>query len=70
MLPAMPVQNAIALANCLVAMTTNYVRFLPGHNAVGGDVDIAAVTKHEGFKWVTRNHYYTAALNPLENDHV
>jgi hypothetical protein len=25
---------------------------------------IAAITKHEGFKWVKRKHYYNRAINP------
>ena len=42
----------------------------PGADIVGGDTDVAVVTKHEGFKWVRRKHYYPAYLNPLETDHA
>jgi hypothetical protein len=42
------------------------VRFLPGADTVGGDTDIAVVTKHEGFKWVRRKHFFNATLNPAE----
>jgi hypothetical protein len=62
--PAMPVQDAIALADFLVDVTKRYVRFLPGADTVGGDTDICVVTKHEGFKWVRRKHYYDTRLNP------
>ncbi|MGE3745573.1 MAG: hypothetical protein AB7G25_07685 [Sphingomonadaceae bacterium] len=66
--PAMPVQDAIALADFLVDTTKRYVRFLPGADTVGGDTDICVVTKHEGFKWVRRKHYFDVKLNPPEND--
>ena len=62
--PAMPVQDAIALADFLVDITKRYVRFLPGADTVGGDTDICVVTKHEGFKWVQRKHYFNTILNP------
>jgi hypothetical protein len=66
--PAMPVQDAIALADFLVDVTKRYVRFLPGADTVGGDTDVCVVTKHEGFKWVRRKHYFDRVLNPREND--
>jgi hypothetical protein len=66
--PAMPVQDAIALADFLVDTTKRFIRFLPGADTVGGDTDICVVTKHEGFKWVRRKHYFDARLNPKEND--
>jgi predicted proteasome-type protease len=67
---AMPVQDAIHLARFFVETTKQYCRFLPGANIVGGDTDIAVVTKYEGFKWVARKHYYPAHLNLLETDHA
>jgi len=66
--PAMPVQDAISLADFLVDVTKRYVRFLPGADTVGGDTDICVVTKHEGFKWIKRKHYFSVALNPEEGE--
>lgn len=68
--PAMPVQDAIQVADFLVSLTIDFTRFLPGANTVGGAIDVATVTRHEGFKWVRRKHYYPCDLNPLETDHV
>ncbi|RZN31247.1 hypothetical protein CWO90_17550 [Bradyrhizobium sp. Leo121] len=68
--PAMPIQDAIELANFLVDLTKNYFRFMPGADVVGGETDIASVTRHEKFKWIKRKHYYPAHLNLLEHDHV
>lgn len=67
---AMPVVDAINLADFLVDLTKRYFRFLPGADIVGGATDIATVTKHEGFKWIRRKHYYPRELNPQETDHV
>jgi len=66
--PAMPVQDVIDLAEFLVDVTKRFVRFLPGADTVGGDIDIAVVTKHEGFKWVRRKHYFTRGLNPKPSE--
>ena len=67
---AMPAQDAIYLADFLVDVTKRYFAFLPGADVVGGDTDIATVTKHEGFKWIRRKHYYSSDLNPRSTDHV
>lgn len=42
----------------------------PDAVTVGGELDVATVTKHEGFKWINRKHYYSRELNPLETDHA
>jgi hypothetical protein len=62
--PAMPIQDAIDLARFLVETTIGFIRFavfLP--KSVGGAVQIAAITKHEGFRWVQRQEIYPALLN-------
>ncbi|MHC2578750.1 hypothetical protein ACVI1J_008990 [Bradyrhizobium diazoefficiens] len=68
--PGMPMQDAIELSNFLVETTKGFVRFLPGADTVGGETDIAVVTRHERFKWIKRKHYYSRKLNKLETDHV
>ena len=60
---AMPIQDAIDLAKFLVELTISFVRFNPGAQTVGGAIDIAAITKHEGFKWINRKHYYSKDIN-------
>jgi hypothetical protein len=62
--PAMPIQDAVDLARFLVETTIGFVRFavfMP--KSVGGAVEIAAITKHEGFRWVQRKGFYPAKLN-------
>jgi len=60
----MPIKDAIDVAEFLVETTINYSKFSPGASTVGGPIDIAAITKHEGFKWIKRKYYYNNDLNP------
>lgn len=59
----MPIQDAIDLARFLVHASIMFSRFSPGPNIVGGPIEIAAITKHEDFKWISRKHYYDEAVN-------
>jgi hypothetical protein len=59
----MPIQDAIDLARFFVHTAIMFSRFLPGPNMVGGPIEIAAITKHENFKWISRKHYYDQPLN-------
>jgi len=61
--PAMPIHDAIDLARFLVETTIGFVRFavfLP--KSVGGAAQIAAITKHEGFRWVQRPTFHGTEL--------
>jgi hypothetical protein len=59
----MPIQDVIDLARFFVHSAIMYSRFLPGPNIVGGPIEVAAITKHENFKWISRKHYYDQPLN-------
>ena len=61
--PGMPMQDAIDLVRYLADVTVGYVRFAPGAPTVAPPIDIAAITRHQGFKWVARKHYYSTELN-------
>jgi len=60
----MPIKDAIDLAEFFVDTTATFTRFKRGAGTVGGPTESAAITKHEGFKWVRRKHYFDEALNP------
>lgn len=64
--PAMPLQDAIDEAEFLVNLTIKTSRFAPGAPTVGGPIETAAISKHEGFKWISRKHYYSREYNPEE----
>lgn len=66
--PGMPVQDAIDLVRYLAEVTAGYLRFKPGAPVVGPPFDIAAITRHQGFRWVSRKHYYGKELNPVDYD--
>jgi len=52
---AMPIQDAIDLARYLVETTIGFIKFSVSRpKVVGGPIEIAAITKHEGFQWVQR----------------
>lgn len=67
---AMPFADAIALAKFMVDVTIGYSRYLLGPDTVGGRVEVAAINRHEGFKWVSRKHYYSNDINPEEPRHA
>ncbi len=61
--PAMPLQDAIDLAEFLVDLTIKTSRFTPGAPTVGGPIEVAAISKHEHFKWISRKYYYSREYN-------
>lgn len=65
-LPAMPLQDAIDFAEFMVDVTVKFARFRPGAPTVGGPIEIAAISKHEGFRWIRRKYYFNRDLNPEE----
>jgi hypothetical protein len=66
---AMPFGDAVSLARFMVDVTAGYSHYLLGADTVGGPVEVAGITRHEGFKWISRKHYYAADLNPEEPGH-
>jgi hypothetical protein len=60
----MPIQDAIDLVRYMAEVTAGYVRFSSGAATVAPPIDIAAITLHERFRWVSRKHYYRPDLNP------
>jgi len=68
--PSMPFPDAIALAKFLVDVTVGYSHFLLGPDTVGGPVEVAGLSRHEGFKWISRKHYYPGALNREDHHHA
>ena len=64
--PAMPIQDAIDLARFLVETTIGFVRFavfLP--KSAGRAVQVAAITKRGGFRWVQRKGFYPIGAGPF-----
>lgn len=61
---SLPVPDLATLAETLVALTSLKERVTVGTETVGGAVDVASITKGDGFIWIKRKHYFDPALNP------
>jgi len=63
MIEHMPKQELSNLAAALVDLTSLKRRVSAVRETVGGEVDVAVISKSEGFVWVKRKHYFPAELN-------
>jgi hypothetical protein len=52
------------VAYSLVELTSRKRRYSSDMETVGGPIDVAILTRNEGFIWVRRKHYFEADLNP------
>lgn len=52
------------MAESLVRMTYLKRRITSEEESVGGPVDVAVITKGDGFVWLKRKHYFEAGINP------
>ncbi len=61
---SLPKDELAAMAEAFVNLTKFRRRVTPERETVGGPIDVAVITKADGFVWVKRKHYFDAALNP------
>jgi hypothetical protein len=61
---SMPKQEMAFFAEALVNTTAMKRRVSKDREDVGGPVDVAVISRHEGFVWVQRKHYFDAERNP------
>lgn len=52
------------VAHSLVEISWLKRRYSHDTESVGGPIDVAILTKNEGFIWVRRKHYFDSSLNP------
>jgi hypothetical protein len=52
------------IAYALVELTSQKRRFSTDEQTVGGPIDVAILTKNEGFVWIRRKHYFDSEINP------
>jgi hypothetical protein len=57
-------QESAHLAESLVNITSLKRKYSPDEESVGGPVDVAVISRNDGFVWVKRKHYFEAELNP------
>jgi hypothetical protein len=61
---ALPKDELGAMAESLVNLTRFKRRVSTQEETVGGPIDVAVITKGDGFVWTKRKHYFAAELNP------
>jgi hypothetical protein len=60
----LPKDELAAMAEALVNLTKFKRRVSMEPETVGGPIDVAVITKGDGFVWIKRKHYFDANLNP------
>ncbi len=60
----LPRDELASMAEALVNLTSLKRRVTPENETVGGPIDVAIITKGDGFIWIKRKHYFKAELNP------
>lgn len=63
MVEFMPKQEMAKMAEALVELTSIKRRVSRGVETVGGPIDVAVISKSEGFVWIKRKHYFPAEAN-------
>lgn len=56
-------QELASMAESLVSITNLQRHFTSSEESVGGPVDVAVITRHEGFIWVKRKMWFDSQLN-------
>jgi hypothetical protein len=64
MVAMLPKDELPHLAESLVALTSLKRHVSSDAETVGGPVDVALISKGDGFIWIERKHYFRAELNP------
>jgi hypothetical protein len=60
----LPKDELAAMAESLVNLTSFKRRVTMAQESVGGPIDVAVVSKGDGFVWIKRKHYFEPDLNP------
>lgn len=61
---ALPKDEMAAMAEALVNLTSFRRRISLDSETVGGPIDVAVISKGDGFVWIRRKHYFRPELNP------
>lgn len=60
----LPKDELAEMAESLVNLTSFKRRVTPQAETVGGPIDVAVISRGDGFIWIKRKHYFTTELNP------
>ncbi len=59
-----PLEELASMAEAFVSLTSFKRRVTPVLETVGGPVDVAVISKGDGFIWIKRKHYFEKGNNP------
>lgn len=60
----LPKDELAEMAESLVNLTSFKRRVTPAAETVGGPIDVAVISRGDGFIWIKRKHYFSTDLNP------
>jgi hypothetical protein len=60
----LPKEELASMAEALVNLTSFKRRVTLDAETVGGPIDVAVISKGDGFIWVKRKHYFEIDINP------
>ena len=60
----MPKSDLANMAESLINLTSTKRRVSAESETVGGPIDVAVISKFDGFVWIKRKHYFEKELNP------
>ncbi len=60
----LPKDELAEMAESLVNLTSFERRVTPEAETVGGPIDVAVISRGDGFIWIKRKHYFSTDLNP------
>ena len=60
----LPKDELAAMAESLVSLTSFKRKVTMETETVGGPIDVAVISKGDGFIWIKRKHYFKSELNP------
>ena len=60
----LPKDELAAMAESLVNLTSFKRRVSEDAETVGGPIDVAVISRGDGFIWIKRKHYFRTELNP------
>jgi hypothetical protein len=64
----LPLEELATMAESLVNLTSFKRRVTLDAETVGGPIDVAVISKGDGFIWIKRKHYFDAKYNPHFKD--
>jgi hypothetical protein len=61
---SLPISELGTVAEALLGASQVLKKVNPDLETIGGPVDVAVISKGDGFVWIKRKHYFSDALNP------